>query len=434
MCVHSIRDADQLSAHPNTIQLIIVDAEQAMHDLKAVKGVHHESPVFVVDRVGDVSRAVKWVKDGARDVFLLDSDISRLPGEISNLYELWLKHCSSEFLSGVDGNDLVGNSPYTQKLRELLGKISRLPQLSVLIQGETGTGKGLYARLIHKHSKTSGDLVEINCAAIPSELLESELFGYESGAFTGAQHRKQGLLELAENGTLLLDEIGCMPLSLQAKILKCIEEKRFRRIGGKKEMSFQSRIISCANEDLAELTDQGKFRRDLYYRLNVFPVRLLPLRDRIEDISLLAYHFLGHFRTQYQLTVTDIEPIALRLLEEERWPGNVRELKHVIERAVIIREHGIIQPGDIGLSDQWKPEMESSFRIILNNGGAQLKDVEKQLIRQVLELTDGNRSHAARILGIPRSRLLRKIYLYKIGNSLKYSEIEDDDSDFTIST
>ncbi len=369
-----------------------------------------DSSFIVVGEKDDVRAAVEWIKAGACDYFSISNDKGAISEAAAKEYESWLKKIDELSRNFILSDRFIGSGPFAGDLSRTIKKVAKLPGLTVLLQGETGTGKGLAARLIHRYSESEGELVEINCAAIPEQLLESELLGYEAGSFTDARQRKIGLLELAEKGSVLLDEIGCMPYELQAKILKCIEEKKFRRIGGQHELKFNARIIASTNSDLPEMVKRGKFRKDLYYRLNVFPIKMKALRERQEDIFPLAEHFLQYFNKIYGLKVKGITENALRGLEKYEWPGNVRELKHKTERAVILREEGMLQPGDFGWDDEpGGNNGQKTIRIMLGPEGIRFEDAEREVIRQTLVLAKGNRSRAARMLEMPRSRLLRMI-------------------------
>ncbi|MFR8676790.1 MAG: sigma 54-interacting transcriptional regulator, partial [Escherichia coli] len=288
----------------------------------------------------------------------------------------------------------------------------------VLISGESGTGKELIARAIHYNSRRAkGPFIKVNCAALPESLLESELFGHEKGAFTGAQTLRQGLFERANEGTLLLDEIGEMPLVLQAKLLRILQEREFERIGGHQTIKVDIRIIAATNRDLQAMVKEGTFREDLFYRLNVIHLILPPLRDRREDISLLANHFLQKFSSENQRDIIDIDPMAMSLLTAWSWPGNIRELSNVIERAVVMNS------GPIIFSEDLPPQIRQP---VCNAGEAktapvgernlkeEIKRVEKRIIMEVLEQQEGNRTRTALMLGISRRALMYKLQEYGI--------------------
>ncbi|WP_175964802.1 sigma 54-interacting transcriptional regulator, partial [Escherichia coli] len=309
------------------------------------------------------------------------------------------------------------NSPAMMDICKDTAKIA-LSQASVLISGESGTGKELIARAIHYNSRRAkGPFIKVNCAALPESLLESELFGHEKGAFTGAQTLRQGLFERANEGTLLLDEIGEMPLVLQAKLLRILQEREFERIGGHQTIKVDIRIIAATNRDLQAMVKEGTFREDLFYRLNVIHLILPPLRDRREDISLLANHFLQKFSSENQRDIIDIDPMAMSLLTAWSWPGNIRELSNVIERAVVMNS------GPIIFSEDLPPQIRQP---VCNAGEAktapvgernlkeEIKRVEKRIIMEVLEQQEGNRTRTALMLGISRRALMYKLQEYGI--------------------
>ncbi len=317
-------------------------------------------------------------------------------------------------------DNIVGESSIMEEVFELTKKIIQSGTTTVLIQGETGTGKELIARAIHSGS-SSGDkpFIEVNCTAIPENLLEEELFGYERGAFTDAKRRKKGLLELADGGTLFLDEIGYMSPNLQVKVLKVIEEKKFKRLGGTEDVEVKMRIVAATNRDLRKSLEDGSFREDLFYRLNVLSIVLPPLRERGEDVIVLAEHFMGEYCRQYNRTSRVLSPESKELLKEYKWPGNVRELKNAIERAVLLGDGETVLPADISVSirsytNLGASESREGKKLFLNIGaeGLSLREVEKRLIGEVLKLTKGNRSRAAKMLKVSRPRLLRKMRKY----------------------
>jgi len=275
---------------------------------------------------------------------------------------------------------------------------------TVLILGESGTGKELIARAIHEGSaRRGGPFVKVDCAALPEGLLESELFGHEKGAFTDAAAEKPGRFELAHGGTLFLDEVGELPQSLQAKLLRVLQERAFERVGGTRTISVDVRILAATNRDLAKALKGGQFREDLYYRLNVVPILVPPLRRRPEDILPLAAHFLQRFGARYGKVIPGLSPEAAALLRRYSWPGNVRELEHAIERAVILWERGVIRPEELAVdlmavASDGLPDQELMT----------LEELEREYIRRVLRRVRGHKSRAARILGINRKTLLEK--------------------------
>ena len=318
-----------------------------------------------------------------------------------------------------DFSSIIGDSPPIRQVTHVIERVVQNKEISVLIFGETGTGKEIVARAIHDNSATGNELfVEVNCAAIPDQLLESELFGYEKGAYTGADRPKRGLFELADGGTLLLDEIGYMSLGLQAKLLKAIEEKTFRRLGGEKEIQVKVRIVASTNVDLAAAMQERKFREDLYYRLNEIQITLPPLRDRGEDVILLATSFIEEFGRQYNLGSRILSENSEELLRQYHWPGNVRELRNAVKRAMIMSDAETLTPEMIPVSirstNSLATRIWNSKQLVIDipKGSVSFEEVEKKLIEHILRTTDWNKNQAARMLKISRPRLLRKIEKY----------------------
>ena len=315
---------------------------------------------------------------------------------------------------------ILTNSPLMMDICKDTAKIA-LSQASVLISGESGTGKELIARAIHYNSRrANGPFIKINCAALPESLLESELFGHEKGAFTGAQTLRQGLFERAHQGTLLLDEIGEMPQGLQAKLLRILQEREFERIGGHQTIRVDIRIIAATNRCLQTMVKEGTFREDLFYRLNVIHLTLPPLRERREDIALLANHFLQKFSSENQRDIIEIDPTAISILTTWPWPGNIRELSNVIERAVVMSTGAVIFADDlpaqfrhpVSVTTEVKPAFSGE-----RNLKEEMKREEKRIIVEVLEQQDGNRTRTALMLGISRRALMYKLQEYGIDPS-----------------
>ncbi|UCE18373.1 MAG: sigma 54-interacting transcriptional regulator [Gemmatimonadota bacterium] len=310
-------------------------------------------------------------------------------------------------------------------MRELIEKSERIaqnPHITVLIRGASGTGKELIARLIHSRGPSNaGPFVEINCSAIPDTLLEAELFGHEKGAFTDAKIKKKGLFELADGGTVFLDEIGTMSMKLQSKLLRVIEEKRFMRLGGTEEIEVSVRIIAATNIDLEKALEDGTFREDLYYRLNVIYLELPLLRDRGDDVILLAEHFLNRFSSEYNRDIRGLSPEAKQVLSEYAWPGNVRELKNTIERAVFMGSGDVIEPEHLEITRRVREPLSkasmspvtvtSTGKIEINfpSSGISLEAVEQRLIQSALEACRWNVSQAAKLLSLSRDTLRYRI-------------------------
>ncbi len=309
---------------------------------------------------------------------------------------------------------LVGESKALREAVELARRVSARGGSNVLLVGETGTGKEVFARAIHASSpRGDAPFVAVNCAAIPAQLLESELFGHERGAFTDARQKKQGLLELAREGTLFLDEVSSLPLDLQPKLLRALEERRVRRVGGFDEIDIRCRVTAATNVPLEQLVEDGVFREDLFYRLNVLRLVIPPLRNRSGDVLRLARHFLTELAVAQGLPMADLTLDAERALEAHAWPGNVRELKNVLERALVMSERGEIDVRHLSLGTRTARVPDESGTlggvIEIPTVGRSLKSVEAELVRVTLRLTGGNKSAAARMLGISRPTLHRKL-------------------------
>ena len=319
---------------------------------------------------------------------------------------------------------IVGNSSALSATVQLARRVASRRASTVLLCGETGTGKELFARGIHYAGPVPGTpFVTVNCPAIPPQLLESELFGYERGAFTDAKTQKQGLLEVARGGTLFLDEVSSLPTDLQPKLLRALEERRVRRVGGYREIEIRCRVITATNEPLEDAVADGRFREDLFYRLNVLRVNVPPLRERDEDVLLLAEHFVGEVaRTQGLASVT-LTDEAAELLRAHDWPGNVRELKNVIDRAVLVSDGEAILPEHLtfhrGSGQRATSSPVSGASINIPRSGRTLASVEAEVIAYTLALTQWNKSAAARILGISRPTLDRKIERYGLGSTVR---------------
>ncbi|MEK7727802.1 MAG: sigma-54 dependent transcriptional regulator [candidate division KSB1 bacterium] len=400
------------------------DPYQILHELIARS---HLGELVVLADDPPVEEIVKCMRLGVRDFLQYPNDLQKLSDIAGNVYtrgQNQLTGAPAQKASGFES--IIGECPQIQEVLKLLKRITQRRWVTVLILGETGTGKEVFARAIHFASEAASgeNFVEINCAAIPEKLLEAELFGYERGAFTDAKTRKQGLFEIAEGGSLFLDEIGDMDLSLQAKLLKVIESKCFRRLGGVTDIQIKTRIIAGTNAELRNAVEHGRFRSDLYYRLNVVSLSLPPLRERGDDVLLLAKFFLQKYAGEFGSTVRNFSPAALEILMSYHWPGNVRELRHAIERAVLLGEAESIAAEELlsalGINPPPAFLPPSTFEhsdrpaIEIPANGLSLKDGERQLIDCVLNLTKWNKTKAAQILAISRPRLQRKIDEYQL--------------------
>jgi|Deesub1362A_J573_1020465.scaffolds.fasta_scaffold00118_16 two-component system response regulator FlrC len=376
-----------------------------MDVLREVHGTDPSVPVIVITAYGTVEGAVEAMKEGAVDFIQKPFSLEALRETIQRC--LGPGSSSSDESIGGEDDEIVTQDP---RMKEILqrARVVASSKVPVLIQGESGTGKELLARFIHRHSpRKDRPLVAINCAAIPENLLESELFGHEKGAFTGAHCRKIGKIEQAHKGTLLLDEIGEMNQLLQAKLLRVLQEWVVDRVGGREPVPVDVRLIATTNADLARCVREGSFREDLYFRLNVIPFTLPPLRERPEDIPLLAMRFLKRSARAHGKAVTGLTPRAMEALKGHPWKGNVRELKNAVERAVLLAQGPRIDTGDLWL-EGW--EMPSATKGILMGS---VKEVERELILQTLQREGWNRTRASKKLGISIRTLRNKLQEYR---------------------
>lgn len=366
---------------------------------------------------GTVADSVKALRLGAYDFLEKPCDLDRLnmlvEGAARSARAQRRLHQETNLLHSRYSLDaLVGSSTSIRTLKDMIGQLAKVCFTSLVITGETGSGKGLVTRLLHySGQRAQGPLIELNCAAIPKDLLESELFGYEAGAFTGAKKRRHGLLEQANTGTLFLDEIGEMDLDLQGKLLKAVEEFKFRRLGGEQEISVDLQIIAATNRDLLESVEKGTFRRDLYHRLNIVNLHIPPLRERKEDLRELVWQFIaeGNARTGKNLTI--VHESVWRKLEAYDWPGNIRELHNVIERCVLLSDSEVFPEHWLQLPNL--PSTKSSIRedgiFIPLDGSLSLQDIEKRIIEEALNRSDMNVTAAARLLNATRETLRYRV-------------------------
>ena len=313
--------------------------------------------------------------------------------------------------------EVIAESPPMREVMNFVRRVSASEATTILLEGENGTGKDLVAKTLHYQSQRQAEpFIAINCAAIPETLLESELFGYEKGAFTDARSQKRGIFELADRGTLFLDEIGEIPLMLQAKLLRVLEDQTFRRLGGLKDIQLDLRVIAATNKNLREAVKEGAFRQDLYFRLNVIQIIIPPLRERTEDIAAMARFFIEHYNRKFKRSIEGVNEAALKLLMQHDWPGNVRELRNAIERAMILEETSLISSASLPIaivhSDGKSGEMLVTSD--MPTDGLSLEDSERQLLSRALEKTAGNQTQAARLLRITRDTLRYKMKKFNL--------------------
>jgi DNA-binding NtrC family response regulator len=384
--------------------------------LHAVKRQNANLPVVVMTAHGSVETAVEAMKAGASDYVLKPFSLAEMRMVVRKELDVRRLKEENRTLREALGQryeypNIVARSA---KMQEVLAIVERIAptQSTVLVGGESGVGKDLIARAIHQKSRrASGPFIKINSTAIPENLLESELFGYEKGAFTGAATSKPGKFELADKGTLFLDEIGDVPAATQVKLLRVLQEREFERLGGTKTIKVDVRLVAATNRDLRAALEEGTFREDLYYRLNVVPIDIPPLREHKEDIPDLVKLFLARFSEQSGKNITGIAPAALDMLIAFHWPGNVRELENIIERAVALSEGPVLQTTDIHLdTERRKPSSDGSAFL---PEGQTIEQWEDEMIREALRRANGNKSQAARLLGLSRNAL--RYRLSKIG-------------------
>ena len=407
------------------IRLPGMDGVQVLRDIKAMD--KDVAVIMLTAEVG-VAKAVECVRLGAQNYLCKPFEFDevrvalekareelKLRREVTRLRQQQQR----KFAAG----NLIGESRLLRETRELIAKIAGSDATSVLIEGENGTGKELAARAIHfDGARATQSFMDINCAALPENLLESELFGHERGAFTDAKTTKKGLFELADGGTILLDEIGDMKPAMQVKMLRVLETRQFRRVGGTQDIATDVRVVALTNKDLQLAVSKGEFRQDLYYRLKVIPVRMPALREHPDDILQLAEHFLTHFAGEFGKPVKIVSPEALAALQAYTWPGNVRELRNVIERLVILEADQIILLKHLPVEIRVGAKPQDQRVVELPAGGVALVDVERELIWQAMVRCQDNQTQAAELLGIERDALRRRLVKYRYGQVESTSE------------
>ena len=415
-------DGDQVlpTLADHAVDLILMDLKMqrldGMETIKLLRQKGRVEPVVVITAFSSVESAVEAMKHGAMDYVTKPVDIEALKLTVAKALDFEALREENEELKRrlgeqFDFGNIIGRSPAMQRVFETLSLVAP-SDATVLINGESGTGKELIASALHHNSsRKEGPFIKVNCAALHENLLESELFGHEKGAFTGADSMRQGRFELASGGTLFLDEIGDMTLQTQAKILRVLQEGELERLGGSTTIKVDVRLVAATHKNLNSMVADGSFRQDLFFRLSVVPLELPPLRERTEDIPVLADFFLQRYAEKNKKDIKGFHPQALMLLARYSWPGNIRELENTVERGVILCLGEQITPKE--LPPQMLPDDFTTADVsVVSQSGLTLKDMEREAIRATLEQTNGNKSRSAKLLGIARQTLLNKIKEY----------------------
>jgi two-component system, NtrC family, response regulator AtoC len=390
--------------------------------LRQIKSQQSEAIVIMITGNVQIDNTISALRGGAYDFIGKPLNLEELRVTIRNGIEARqlrreVERVRKERTREFNFRQIIGDSPAMKKMLALAAKVAESDVSSVLLQGESGTGKDLVAKAIHYDShRAERPFIAINCAALPATLIESELFGYEKGAFTDAKTRKEGLFEQAEGGTLLLDEIGELELALQAKLLRVLEEGAFRRVGGLKDIPLDVRVLAASNRDLKSESEAGRFRLDLYYRLSIIQIDIPPLRERGDDVLLLSQHYIDTIGSRLRRgnKVTSISPEVVQVFRSYNWPGNVRELRNVIERALILEDSDVITteylPGGLlgpsrAVAGASSGRSDPTTRFVLPSEGISLDEAELSFVRQAIERSGGNQTRAAELLGISRDQL-----------------------------
>jgi DNA-binding NtrC family response regulator len=421
-------EAERLAAEESP-RLMLLDLRLPDADgLELVTRLHEidrDLVIVIVTAYGEVKTAVRAVKAGAfhfleKPVDLDDLLITIEKGLEAQSLRREIAALRKEHRWHFANVELVGRSPAVSQIAEMVGKVARTESATVLLQGESGTGKDVVARAIHaRSSRKDGPFLEINCTTLPEQLVEAELFGHERGAYTDARERKKGIAELADGGTLMLDEIGDMPIGAQAKLLRFLEDSRFKRLGGTTDIPVNVRVIAATNQKLDRSVEEGRFRSDLYYRLKVVDIYIPPLRERLEDCAPLAVYFTEQLAGELKREPLTLTTDAIGVLEAYSWPGNVRELRNVLERAIILEDTQEIRPEHLPaeIRGAVRPLTGGDDIVRLPAEGVRMEDVERNVIEQALRRTRGNVAHAARLLGLSRDTLRYRIKKYHLTDS-----------------
>ena len=397
---------DALKKIDSSTDLIVTDINMPQMDgIEFIKELDGRYDIIVITGNATLNRAIESVRLGVKDFLTKPFEVDTLVDAIKRQVKISKKIKTTSQTDKTNG-DFIATSPALEKVLKLSKKVART-DASVLLMGESGVGKELFANYVHKNSpRQKGKFIAINMAAIPENLLESELFGYEKGAFTDATTSKKGHFEIAHGGTLFLDEIAEMPISLQAKLLRVLQERVITRVGGTKEIEIDVRIVSATNADIHEAIEKGEFREDLYYRLNTIPVHIPPLRERKEEIEPIANHILKDVCKKYELEVLEFSDESIEALNSYKWPGNIRELISVVERATILSDNNVISLDDLFLDSRNTNKTKS------------IDSMEKELVQEVLQSVSGDKVEATKILGMSKLALDKKIKKYSLEGEL----------------
>ncbi len=387
--------------------------------LRQIREQDQDIVVLIMTAYSSVETAVEAMRLGAHDYVSKPFNMEALMLTVSKALETTrlkreVRDLRSRMQEKFGFDRILGRCPAMMRLFEVIRDVGRTGASTVFLRGASGTGKDLVAKTIHYNSdRAAAPFMNITCTAITETLLESELFGHERGAFTDARQQKKGLLELADGGTVFLDEVGDMPPALQAKLLRFLEEKTFRRVGGVEDIEVNVRVIAATNRDVNKLIDEGRFREDLFYRLNIIPIELPPLCSRGDDIRLLAEYYVDLFAREFRQNVSGLSDAAMDELLRYSWPGNVRELRNTLERAVLLAKHPVLDPDDLVLG---RDDGASPITITLPPGGISLQELEETLVRQALEQANNNQTRAAKLLHLSRDQLRYRMERYGLSS------------------
>jgi two-component system response regulator AtoC len=420
--VEAATAAEALTRAEDGVDLVLLDYRLPDGDgvsvLKKLKERDPDTLVILLTAYSSVDTAVEAMKQGAYHYANKPYNVDEIALLVEKALETTrlrreVRALRANQAQPYSVDRIVGESPALVTMKTLLQKIAASPASTVLLTGESGTGKDLAAKVIHYNSeRSSKPFMNVTCSALPEALLESELFGHERGSFTGADRQKRGLLETADGGTVFLDEIGEMVPGLQAKLLRFLEEKTFKRVGGAADIHVDVRVIAATNKNLQEEVRQGRFREDLFYRLNVLPVVLPPLRDRPDDIPRLVSSFVDAYNTEFKKRVRGVAVDAMKMLERYSWPGNIRELRNAVERAMLLTDHQTLALDDFAVGSVAPARLDD--RVELPGAGIDLEELERSLVVQALERTGWNQTRAAALLGLNRDQIRYRIEKFKL--------------------